>query len=79
MARSRHGVLRAFGMNAIFAYILHEVASLMLQGDLMRWFHDAASHVLPARAASLVPVVVFVLIMWAPLRYLQRRAWIIRI
>jgi len=68
-----------FGMNAIFAYILHEFASLMLQGDLMRWFHDAASHALPARAASLVPVIVFVLIIWAPLRYLQRRGWIIRI
>jgi predicted acyltransferase len=68
-----------FGMNAIFAYILHEFASLMLQGDLMRWFHDAASHALPPRAASLVPVIVFVLIIWSPLRYLQRRGWIIRI
>jgi len=69
----------AFGMNAIFAYILHELASHMLESDLMRWFDLASSRVLAPRAASLIPVLIFVLIIWAPARYLQRRGWIVRI
>jgi predicted acyltransferase len=69
----------AFGVNAIFAYIVHELASPVLQSDLMRWFAAAGSHALSPRMSSLVPVVVFVLVIWAPLRYLQRRGWIIGI
>lgn len=69
----------AFGLNAIFAYILHELASLMLAGDGMRWFDVVASRVLAPKAAALLPVVVFVLIVWLPVRYLYRRHWIIRI
>lgn len=69
----------AFGVNAIFAYILHELASLMLAGDGMRWFDALASPVLPPKAAALVPVFVFLLIVWLPVAYLYRRRWIIRI
>jgi predicted acyltransferase len=69
----------AFGINAIFAYILHELASIILDGDLMRWFDAVARYALPPRAASLVPIALFVLLIWAPLRYLQRRGWIVRI
>ena len=69
----------AFGINAIFAYILHELASIILGSDPMRWLDAAASHALSPRAASLVPVMLFVLVIWAPLRYLQRRGWIVRI
>ncbi len=69
----------AFGLNAIFAYILHELASLMLAGDAMRWFDVVASRVLAPKAAALVPVIVFVMIVWLPVRYLYRRNWIVRI
>jgi predicted acyltransferase len=69
----------AFGLNAIFAYILHELASLMLAGDGMRWFYGVASRLLAPKAAALVPVIVFVLIIWLPVRYLYRRHWIVRI
>jgi len=69
----------AFGINAIFAYILHEVASIMLGGDLMRWFDEAASSFLSPRGASLVPIALFVLVIWTPLYFLQRRGWIVRI
>ena len=69
----------AFGSNAIFAYIVHELASIILQGDLMRWFETVAARALSPEAASLVPVTLFVLIIWAPVRYLQRRGWILRI
>jgi len=71
--------LAAFGANAIFAYILHELASVLLGGDLMRWFDAVAGRILSPRAASLVPVAFFVVLIWAPLRYLQRRGWIVRI
>jgi predicted acyltransferase len=69
----------AFGVNAIFAYVLHELASLMLAGDGMRWFDVVASRVLAPKAAALVPVIVFVAIVWLPVRYLYRRNWIVRI
>jgi predicted acyltransferase len=69
----------AFGMNAIFAYVLHELASLMLAGDGIRWFDRIASLALPPKAAALVPVLVFLLIVWLPVGYLYRRHWIIRI
>ena len=32
-----------------------------------------------AQAASLVPVAAFVLLVWAPVGYLYRRGWIIKI
>jgi predicted acyltransferase len=73
------GFFVAFGLNAIFAYILHELASLMLAGDGMRWFYVVASRLLAPRAAALVPVIVFVLIVWLPVRYLYRRNWVVRI
>jgi len=69
----------AFGINTIFAYILHELAMPMLESDLMRWFDEEASEVLSSREASLIPVTLLMLMIWAPLRYLQRRGWIIRI
>jgi predicted acyltransferase len=69
----------AFGLNAIFAYTVHELASLMLAGDGIRWFYGVASRLLAPKAAALVPVIVFVLIIWLPVRYLYRRHWIVRI
>lgn len=69
----------AFGLNAIFAYVLHELASLILAGDGIRWFDLIASTVLPPKAAALVPVIVFLLIVWLPVGYLYRRPWIVRI
>ncbi len=69
----------AFGINTICAYILHELAMPMLESDLMRWFDEEASEILSSREASLIPVTLLVLMLWAPLRYLQRRGWIIRI
>jgi predicted acyltransferase len=38
-----------------------------------------ASRLLAPKAAALVPVIVFVLIIWLPVRYLYRRHWIVRI
>ena len=59
--------------------LLHELASLMLAGDAMRWFDVIASPILPPKAAALVPVFVFLLIVWLPVGYLYRRNWIVRI
>jgi predicted acyltransferase len=69
----------AFGVNAIFAYVLHELASIALDGDAAHWLYDEAARVVSVQAASLVPVAAFVLLVWAPTGYLYRRGWIIKI
>ncbi len=51
----------------------------MLAGDLMRWFDVVTAPAIGAHAANLVPVLIFVGVIWLPLRYLQRRGWLVKI
>ena len=69
----------AFGVNAIFAYLLHEFSSVILGSDLMQSFEVITAPALWPQAASLAPVAVYVLLIWGPLRYMQRRGWTVRI
>lgn len=71
--------LEAFGRNAIFAYLLHMVATLALTADLFVRPYTIAAQVLPGSIAALVPVALFLWLMWLPVRYLQRRGWTISI
>jgi predicted acyltransferase len=73
------GVFAVFGVNAIAAYVLHYFASGLLTGDAMRWIHDLFAGWLPADAAALVPVLVFIAMIWAAMAYLARRRWFIRV
>jgi predicted acyltransferase len=73
------GFVLAFGVNAIFAYIVHELGSIVLQSDVAHVLYAEAAKVMSAQAASLVPVAAFVLLVWAPVGYLYRRGWIIKI
>lgn len=71
--------LEAFGVNAIAAYVLHELASVILAGDLFKAPYRWAEPLVGGPMAELIPVVMFVGLVWACMAYLQRRNWVIRI
>jgi predicted acyltransferase len=74
-----YAVMMAFGVNAVTAYVLHEVASVALLSPPVRWLYDAAAHVLPPDAAALLPTAAFTTLVWAPIAYLYRRRWVVKI
>lgn len=71
--------LEAFGLNALFAYALQELAQLVPAGDDMHAM-GSASHMTEASfLIANLPVLIFVLILWVPLEFLRRRRWIVKI
>jgi predicted acyltransferase len=68
-----------FGMNAIAAYVLHDVAGGMLGWDLLQNPYRALVPALGSALAAFVPVGLFMLFIWACMAYLWRRNWLIRI
>lgn len=69
----------AFGLNAIFAYVLHELASIALAGQWMRVPYGWTLPWPGPQASALVCVAIFVAMIWAPVEYLRRRNWIIKV
>lgn len=68
----------SFGINAIAAYVYHELASIITTGDIFKLpYHLAQPHI-GGPAAELIPVFLFVLVIWAPMDYLRRKNWIIK-
>ena len=72
-------VLLAFGANAVTAYVLHEVGSVALEAPLFRQIYEADAHVVSRDAAALPPVILYTLLVWAPIAWLYRKRWIIKI
>lgn len=72
-------LLTAFGLNAITAYTLHMLASIVLGGDLFRLPYAILVEFLPAEIASLAPIALFILLMWTPVAYMMRRGWVVKI
>jgi predicted acyltransferase len=72
-------VLLPFGMNAIAAYVLHELAGSMLGWDLLLVPYRQACSVVPPQVAAFVPVLLFIAFIWACMDYLRRKGWIIKI
>ena len=72
-------VLLAFGANAVTAYVLHEVGSVMLEAPFFRQAYEAAARVVSPAAAALLPVAIYTVMVWAPIAWLYRKNWIIRI
>jgi predicted acyltransferase len=74
--------LQAFGVNALLAYILQELAQLLpavgALGDMHAIGSASLNTQLPGLAGNL-PVVAFILILWAPLELMRRRRWILKI
>lgn len=69
----------SFGRNAIAAYVLHEVASLILTGDAMQLPFRWLAPVVGTQVAALAPVAVFVALVWWPIAYMDRRGWYLRV
>lgn len=73
------GFLTDFGVNAIFAYVLHELASIILTAHMLKIPYDALSPVVGTKTAALVPVAIFIALVWAVVAYMRRRNWIVKV
>lgn len=73
------GLLGSFGRNAIGAYTFHEVAAFLLTSDALQapylWLRPHVG----TQIAALAPVALFILIVWLPVRYMDRRGWYLKI
>jgi predicted acyltransferase len=72
-------IATAFGINAIAAYVLHYLASVVLAADAMKLPYAWTLPVLGGAGAALVPVLIFLALNWAAMAWLQRKGWIIKI
>ena len=72
-------ILLPFGMNAIAAYVLHEVAGSMLGWDLLLVPYGEARSVVAPEVAAFIPVLLFIAFIWACMNYLRRRNWMIKV
>ncbi|HEY3779055.1 MAG TPA: heparan-alpha-glucosaminide N-acetyltransferase domain-containing protein [Rhizomicrobium sp.] len=72
--------LEAFGLNALLAYVLQELAQLMpaAGGDMHAIGAASLKTDMPALMANL-PVIAFIVMLWIPLEFLRRRRWIVKI
>ncbi len=68
----------SFGINAIAAYVYHELASIITTGEAFKLPYLLAQPFIGGPAAELIPVFLFVLVIWWPMDYLRRRGWIIK-
>lgn len=71
--------LEAFGLNALFAYTIQEMAQLVPAGGDMHAIGSVSLKMdMPVLVANL-PAVAFILILWGPLELMRRRRWIVRL
>lgn len=71
--------LTDFGINAVFAYSLHMLASIMLTAHMLKIPYHWATPVVGDRTAALIPVAIFVGLIWMVLAYMRRRGWIVKV
>ncbi|MEG8039152.1 heparan-alpha-glucosaminide N-acetyltransferase domain-containing protein [Sphingomonas sp. LR60] len=69
----------SFGRNAIAAYVLHEVASIILTGDAIQLPFKILAPLVGTQIAALAPVALFVAIVWYPIAYMDKRGWYLRV
>ena len=69
----------AFGINAIAAYVLHELSGSMVGWQALLLPFQALRGSIGDGWASFAPVLIYIAIIWACIDYLRRRNWIIRI
>ena len=69
----------AFGANAIAAYTLHQVTAGVVTWDLLLAPFHATRTVLGDPIASLLPVLLYMLLIWGAMEWLRRKGWIIKI
>jgi predicted acyltransferase len=68
-----------FGINAIAAYTLHEVAYALLGWDLLQAPYRQLRIVIAPQIAAFVPVLLFLAFIWVCMFYLWRKRWLVRI
>ena len=73
------GFLTDFGINAIFAYSLHMLASIMLTAHMLKLPYAWATPLVGDRTAALIPVAIFVGLIWIVLAYMRRRGWVVKV
>ena len=74
--------LEAFGINALLAYVLQELAQLLPAAGALGDMHAIGSASLKMDMPGVVgtlPVLAFVLILWAPLELMRRRRWLVKL
>ena len=69
----------AFGVNAIAAYVLHALAGPMVGWRPLFAPFEMARPVIGEPAAALIPIALFIAVIWLCMAYLHRRNWIIRV
>jgi hypothetical protein len=72
-------IVLPFGMNAIAAYTLHEVAWALLGWDLLQLPYRHLRPVVGPELAAFAPVLLFMAVVWLAMFYLWRKRWLIRI
>ena len=73
------GLLTDFGVNAIFAYSLHMLASIMLTAHILKIPYGWAIPWVGDKTAALIPVAVFVGLIWMVLAYMRKRGWVVKV
>ena len=69
----------AFGANAIAAYTLHQVTAGVVTWDLLLLPFCATRDALGDPIASLLPILLYMLLIWGAMEWLRRKGWIIKI
>ncbi|MDZ3832971.1 MAG: DUF5009 domain-containing protein [Sphingopyxis sp.] len=69
----------AFGANAIAAYTLHQVTAGVVTWDIMLAPFGAARSALGDPVAALIPILIYMLLIWGAMEWLRRKGWIIKI
>jgi predicted acyltransferase len=72
-------IVLPFGMNAIAAYVLHEVTWALLGWDLFQLPYRELAPALGTEVAAFAPVGLYMLLIWLCMFYLWRRRWFFRI
>jgi predicted acyltransferase len=73
------GFLTDFGINAIFAYSLHMLASIMLAAHILKIPYAWATPLVGDNTAALIPVAIFVGLIWMVLAYMRKRGWVVKV
>jgi len=71
--------LEAFGINALLAYVLQELAQLLPAADNMHAIGSASLKMDMPGVVGNLPVLAFILILWTPLELMRRRGWVVRL
>jgi predicted acyltransferase len=73
IAMRKGGLLGSFGRNSIAAYSLHLVLIQLMRIPFMRIIAEHAGRLSTPRVGALVPVAVFVILIWLPMAFMDRR------